>query len=140
MNGLEIIAKYHDAKKTIDKFYDVCKWVVDKLGPLYISHSGYYTFDDITLCGDRYKIEMQWHTDCETTYEEITVPKDLCEQLFAKDTREAAYAELKRIHDAEMEIRKAEQKAQWEKARAEQAERDRKRRLAQYEELKKEFG
>lgn len=94
---------------------------------------------DITLNGDRYKIGLRWHTEDETTYEDITVPKALCEKLFFDETRDDAYAELKRIHDEEMKIREAERKAEYEKRQAELAEFEKKKRYDEYLKLKKEF-
>lgn len=50
MAGLETIEKYHEAKHTLDELYDVCDWVADKLGPLYISGHDYYEFDIEKCC------------------------------------------------------------------------------------------
>jgi hypothetical protein len=141
MTGKENIERYIKARKTIDQLYDVVDWVADKLGPLYLGNSGYYDFEDIERKGDRYEITVDWITMGETYYgETFTVPADLCEKCFCKETRDDAYAELKRIQDEERRIREAEERAKREKALAEQKEREKERRRKQYEELKKEFG
>lgn len=141
MNGKENIERYIEARKTLDELYDLTDWVADKLGSLYISGSGYYDFKGIERKGDRYEIEVDWVTQGETYYgETFTVPADLCEKCFCKETRDDAYAELKRIQDEERRIREAEQRARAEKAAAERKEREKEQRRRQYEELKKEFG
>lgn len=141
MNGKENIERYINAHETLNELYDLTDWVADKLGSIYISGSGYYDFKGIERKGDRYEIEVDWVTQGETYYgETFTVPADLCEKCFCKETRDDAYAELKRIQDEERRIREAEQRAKHEKALAEQKEREKERRRKQYEELKKEFG
>lgn len=141
MNGKENIGKYIEARKTIDELYDLTDWVADKLGSIYISGSGYYDFKGIERKGDRYEITVDWTTMGETEYgETFTVPADLCEKCFCKETRDEAYAELKKIKDEERRIREAEQRAAHEKALAEQKAREKELRRRQYEILKKEFG
>ena len=141
MNGKENIGKYIEARKTIDELYDLTDWVADKLGSIYISGSGYYDFKGIERKGDRYEITVDWTTMGETEYgETFTVPADLCEKCFCKETRDEAYAELKKIKDEERRIREAEQRAAHEKALAEQKAREKELRRRQYEVLKKEFG
>ena len=141
MNGKENIGKYIEARKTIDELYDLTDWVADKLGSIYISGSGYYDFKGIERKGDRYEITVDWTTMGETEYgETFTVPADLCEKCFCKETRDEAYAELKKIKDEERRIREAEQRAAHEKALAEQKGREKELRRRQYEVLKKEFG
>lgn len=141
MNGKENIGKYIEARKTIDELYDLTDWVADKLGSIYISGSGYYDFKGIERKGDRYEITVDWTTMGETEYgETFTVPADLCEKCFCKETRDEAYVELKKIKDEERRIREAEQRAAHEKALAEQKAREKELRRRQYEVLKKEFG
>lgn len=141
MNGKENIDKYIEARKTIDELYDLTDWIADKLGSIYISGSGYYDFKGIERKGDRYEITVDWTTMGETEYgETFTVPADLCEKCFCKETRDEAYAELKKIKDEERRIREAEQRAAHEKALAEQKAREKELRRRQYEVLKKEFG
>lgn len=141
MNGKENIKRYIEAHKVLDELYDLTDWVADKLGSIYISGSGYYDFKGIERKGDRYEIEVDWTVSGETYYgETFTVPADLCEKCFSKETRDEAYAELKRIQDEERRIREAEEKAKAEKAIAERKEREKEQRRKQYEELKKEFG
>ncbi len=140
MSGKENIEKYIEARKTISELYDITDWVADKLGAIYISGAGYYDFKGIERKGDRYEITVDWTTMGETEYDEtFTVPADLCEKCFCKETRDKAYAELKKIKDEERRIRQAEQKAAYEKAMAEQKIREKEMRRKQYEELKKEF-
>lgn len=140
MSGLETIKKYQGAKRTLEMLYGLLKWVSEKLGKLYICNHGWYEFDNITLNGDRYTIDLRWHTEDETTFEHITVPKELGDKLFDEDTRDEAYAELERIHDEEMKIIEAERQAEAEKRKAEQEKLDKEKRREQYEEFKKEFG
>lgn len=141
MNGKETIDRYIEASKTIDELYDLTDWVADKLGSIYISGSGYYEFKGIERKGDRYEITVDWVTQGETYYgETFTVPADLCEKCFCKETRAEAYAELKKIKDEERRIREAEARAAYEKSLAEQKVREKELRRKQYEELKKEFG
>lgn len=141
MNGKENIERYVKAHETLNELYDLTDWVADKLGSIYISNSGYYDFKGIERKGDRYEITVDWTTQGETYYgETFTVPADLCEKCFCKETRDEAYAELKRIQDEERRIREAEQRARAEKAAAERKEREKEQRRKQYEELKKEFG
>ena len=141
MTGKENIDRYVEASKTIYELYDLTNWVANNLGSIYISGSGYYDFRDIERKGDRYEITVDWNTQGETNYgERFTVPADLCEKCFSKETRDEAYAELKKIKDEERRIREAEEKARLEKAKAEQKAFEKARRRKQYEELKKEFG
>lgn len=141
MNGKENIDRYIEASKTIGELYDLTDWVADKLGPVYISRAGYYEFKGIERKGDRYEITVDWVTQGETYYgETFTVPADLCEKCFCKETRDDAYAELKKIKDEERRIREAEARAEHEKSLAEQKVREKELRRKQYEELKKEFG
>lgn len=141
MNGKENIDRYIEASKTLDELYDLTDWVADKLGSIYISGAGYYEFKGIERKGDRYEITVDWVTQGETYYgETFTVPADLCEKCFCKETRGEAYAELKKIKDEERRIREAEEKAKHEKALAERKVLEKERRRKQYEELKKEFG
>ena len=141
MNGKENIERYIKAHETLNELYDLTDWVADKLGSIYISGTGYYDFKGIERKGDRYEIEVDWVTQGETYYgETFTVPADLCEKCFCKETRDDAYAELKRSQDEERRIREAEQRARAEKAAAERKEREKEQRRKQYEELKKEFG
>lgn len=141
MTGKENIDRYIEASRTLDKLYDLTDWVADKLGPIYISGVGYYEFKGIERKGDRYEITVNWDTQGETYYgETFTVPADLCEKCFCKETRDEAYAELKKIKDEERRIREAEEKAKYEKALAERKAREKELRRKQYEELKKEFG
>ncbi len=140
MSGKENIDKYIEARKTISELYDITDWIANKLGALYISGAGYYDFKEIERKGDRYKITVDWMTMGETEYgETFTVPADLCERCFSKETRDEAYAELKKIKDEERRIREAEQKAAFEKARIEQEARAKELRRKQFEELRKEF-
>ena len=140
MTGKENIERYIKAHETLNELYDVVDWVAEKLGPLYISDSGYYDFKDIERKGDRYEITVDWVMQGEMTYgETFTVRADLCEKCFCKETRDDAYAELKRIQDEERRIREAEERAKREKALADQKAREKERRRKQYEELKKEF-
>ena len=141
MTWKENIERYVKAHETLNELYDLTDWVADKLGSIYISSSGYYDLKGIERKGDRYEIEVDWTTHGETYYDEtFTVPADLCEKCFCEETRDAAYAELKRIQDEERRIREAEQRARAEKAAAERKEREKEQRRKQYEELKKEFG
>ena len=141
MTGKENIDRYIEASKTIDELYDLTDWVADKLGSIYISGAGYYEFKGIERKGDRYEITVDWVTQGETYYgETFTVPADLCEKCFCKETRDEAYAELKKIKDEERRIREAEARAEYEKSLAEQKVREKELRRKQYEELKKEFG
>ena len=141
MNGKENIDRYIEASKTIDELYDLTDWVADKLGSIYISGAGYYEFKGIERKGDRYEIKVDWVTQGETYYgETFTVPADLCEKCFCEETRDEAYAELKKIKDEERRIREAEARAEYEKSLAEQKVREKELRRKQYEELKKEFG
>lgn len=140
MNGKENIDRYVEASKTLDELYDLTDWVADKLGSIYISGAGYYEFKGIERKGDRYEITVDWTVQGETNYgETFTVPADLCEKCFNKETRDEAYAELKKIMDEERRIREAEEKAKYEKALEERKVREKERRRKQYEELKKEF-
>lgn len=139
-NGKENINKYIEASKTIDELYELTDWVADKLGSIYIGNSGYFNFKGIKRQGDRYKITVDWTTSGETYYDEtFTVPADLCEKCFCEETRNEAYAELKKIKDEERRIKEAEKKAQYEKQLAERQVREKELRRKQYEELKKEF-
>lgn len=139
-NGKENISRYIEASKTIDELYELTDWVADKLGSIYIGTSGYFDFKGVERQGDRYKIIVDWTTSGETYYgETFTVPADLCEKCFCKETRNEAYAELKKIKDEERRIREAEEKAKLEKQLAERKVREKERRRKQYEELKKEF-
>ena len=141
MNGKENIERYIKANETLNELYDLTDWVANKLGSIYIISSGYYDFKGIERKGDLYEIEVNWVTQGETHYgETFTVPADLCEKCFCKETRDDAYAELKRIQDEERRIREAEQRARAEKEEAERKEREKEQRRRQYEELKKEFG
>jgi hypothetical protein len=141
MTGKENIDRYVEASKTLDELYGLTDWVADKLGSIYISGVGYYEFKDIERKGDRYEITVDWTVSGETNYgETFTVPADLCEKCFCKETRDEAYAELKKIKDEERRIREAEEKVKFEKAQAEQKAFEKERRRKQYEELKKEFG
>lgn len=141
MNGKENLERYVKAHETLNELYDLTYWVADKLGSIYISGSGYYDFKGIERKGDRYEIEVDWTTQGETYYSEtFTVPADLCEKCFCKESRDEAFAELKRIQDEERRIREAELRAMHEKAVAERKEREKEQRRKQYEELKKEFG
>jgi hypothetical protein len=141
MNGKENIERYIKAHETLNELYDLTDWVADKLGSIYISGAGYYDFKGIERKGDRYEIEVDWTTQGETHYgETFTVPADLCEKCFSKDSRDEAFAELKRIQHEERRIREAEERAKAEKAAAERKEREKEQRRRQYEELKKEFG
>ena len=100
MNGKKNIERYIEAHKTLDELYDLTDWVANKLGSIYISSSGYYDFKGIELKGDRYEVEVDWRIFGETNYgETFTVPADLFEKCFSKETRDDAYAELKRIQD-----------------------------------------
>lgn len=139
-NGKENINRYVKASKIIDELYELIDWVAGKLGSIYISNLGYYEFKGIERQGDRYKITVDWTSSGETYYNEtFTVPVDLCEKCFCKETRNEAYAELKKINDEERRIRAAEEKAKYEKQLAEQKVREKELRRKQYEELKKEF-
>lgn len=141
MNGKENIDRYIEASKTIGELYDLTDWVAGKLGSIYISGAGYYEFKGIERKGDRYEITVDWVTQGETYYgETFTVPADLCEKCFCKETRAEAYAELKKIKDEERRIREAEARAAYEKSLAEQKVREKELRRRQYEKLKKEFG
>lgn len=141
MTGKENIERYIEAQKTVNELYDLADWVAEKLGQIYISSSGYYDFKGIERKGDRYEIDVDWTVSGETNYgETFTVPADLCEKCFCKETRDEAYAELKKIKDEERRIRQAEEKAKAEKAIAERKAREKEQRRRQYEELKKEFG
>ena len=141
LTGKENIDSYIAASKTLDGLYSLTDWVADKLGALYISGSGYCDFKGIERKGDRYEITVDWTCMGETEYgETFTVPTDLCEKCFCEETRDEAYAELKKIKDEELRIREAEQKARAEKAIAERKAREKEARRKQYEELKKEFG
>ena len=140
MVGKENIDRYIKAHKTLNELYNIADWVADKLGSIYISSSGYYDFKGIERKGDRYEITVDWTVCGETNYgETFTVPADLCEKCFCKETRDDAYAELKKIKDEERRIREAEERAKAEKAIAERKEREKEQRRKQYEELKKEF-
>ena len=139
-NGKEKINRYIEASKIIDELYELIDWVADKLGALYIANTGFYEFKGIERKGDRYEITVDWISSGETYYgETFTVPADLCEKCFCKETRNEAYAELKKINDEELRIRAAEEKAKYEKQLAEQTAREKELRRKQYEELKKEF-
>lgn len=106
MTGKENIDRYVEASKTLDDLYDMTDWVADKLGSIYISGTGYYEFKGIERKGDRYEITVDWTASGETLYgEKFTVPADLCEKCFCKETRDEAYAELKKIKDKERRIR-----------------------------------
>lgn len=141
MTGKENIERYIEAKKTVNELYELTDWLAEKLGAIYISGSGYYDFRDIERKGDRYEIEVDWTVSGDTNYgETFTVPVDLCEKCFCKETRDEAYDELKKIKDEERRIREAEQRAKHEKAIAERKAREKELRRKQYEELKKEFG
>lgn len=141
MNGKENIKRYIESKKMLDELYNLTDWVADKLGSIYISDSGYYEFKDIKQKGDRYEIEVDWTAQGETCYgETFTVPADLCEKCFCKETRDEAYTELKKINDEERRIREAEEKAKYEKSLTERKECEKELRCKQYKELKKEFG
>lgn len=140
MTGKENIERYIEASKTLDELYNLTDWVADKLGQIYISGSGYYTLKCIERKGDRYEITVDWDTQGETYYNEsFTVPADLCEKCFCEETRDEAYAELRKIKNEERRIRQAEEKAKFEKMMAEQKIREKELRRKQYEELKKEF-
>lgn len=140
MTGKENIERYIEASKTLDALYNLTDWVADKLGQIYISCSGYYTLKGIERKGDRYEITVDWDTQGETYYNEsFTVPADLCEKCFCEETRDEAYAELRKIKNEERRIRQAEEKAKFEKMIAEQKIREKELRRKQYEELKKEF-
>lgn len=140
MSGKENIERYIEAQKTVNELYELADWVAEQLGAIYISGSGYYDFKDIERKGDRYEIEVDWTCMGETEYgETFTVPADLCERCFCKETRNAALAELRKIKDEERRIRLAEEKAKAEKAIAERKAREKELRRKQYEELKKEF-
>lgn len=140
MTGKENIERYIEASKTLDALYNLTDWVADKLGQIYISGSGYYTLKGIERKGDRYEITVDWDTQGETYYNEsFTVPADLCEKCFCEETRDEAYAELRKIKNEERRIRQAEEKAKFEKMMAEQKIREKELRRKQYEELKKEF-
>lgn len=141
MTGKENIDRYVEAIKTLDELYHLTDWVANNLGSIYISRAGYYDFNGIERKGDRYEITVNWTTHGETNYGvTFTVPADLCEKCFCEETRDEAYAELKRIKDVERRIREEEQKAKAEKAIADQKAFAKERRRKQYEELKKEFG
>lgn len=141
MSGKENIERYIEASKTLDELYSLTDWVADKLGAIYIANSGFYEFKGIERKQDRYVIEVNWETQGETCYgETFSVPADLCEKCFCKETRDWAYAELKKIKDEERRIRAAEEKAKHEKALADRKVFERELRRKQYEELKKEFG
>lgn len=141
MTGKENIERYIEAKKTVNELYELTDWLAEKLGAIYISGSGYYDFRAIERKGDRYEIEVDWTVSGDTNYgETFTVPADLCEKCFCKETRDEAYAELSKIKEEERRIREAERKAALEKASVEQEARAKELRRKKYEELKKEFG
>ena len=140
MTGKENIERYNEAHKTLNELYEVTDWVAEQLGSIYISGSGYYDFKGIERKGDRYEITVDWTCMGETEYNEtFTVPADLCERCFCKETRDKAVAELRNIKDEERRIRQAEEKAKAEKAIAERKAREKELRRKQYEELKKDF-
>ena len=105
MTGKENIDRYIDARKKLDELYDLTNWVANKLGSLYIASSGYYDFKGIKRSDDLYEITVDWTSMGETYGEMFTVPADLCEKCFCKETRYEAYAELKKIKDKERRIR-----------------------------------
>lgn len=141
MTGKENIERYNEAHKTLEELYEVTDWVAEKLGALYIANTGYYEFKAIERKGDRYEITVDWNTQGETYYgETFTVPANLCEKCFCEETRDEAYAELKKIKDEERRIRQAEEKAKAEKAIADRKAFEKELRRKQYEQLKKEFG
>jgi len=138
--GKENIDNYLNASKILNDLYNICDWVAEKLGALYIANTGYYSFKGIERKGDRYEITVDWTSMGETDYgNTFTVPADLCERCFCEKTRADAYAELRKIKVEERRRREAEQKAQYEKQLAEQKIREKELRRQQFEELKKEF-
>jgi len=142
MTGKEKIDAYIKAKRTIDSLWKDMHWVAEKLGAMYISNHGWYTFKGIERKGDRYVITVDWEIQGgDTEYDEtFSVDGALLEKCMCEETRAEAYKELKRIHGEEK--RKVEEerraKAEADRKKWEAIEKDRRRK--QYEELKKEFG